>query len=95
MASLTGPATLYRRLVIGDRALPCHADPPVVPTLLLHGAADQLVPDAQAHRLAARRRGVGLPTRLVTYPGAPHGFFNYDHPAARLALDEIRTHVTA
>ncbi len=47
-----------------------------IPTLLLHGTADGLVPVDHARRLAAHREALGLPTKLVIYPGAPHGFFN-------------------
>jgi 3-oxoadipate enol-lactonase len=42
-----------------------------VPTLVLHGDADQLVPTANGKILAER-----IPeARLVLYPGARHGFF--------------------
>jgi carboxymethylenebutenolidase len=48
---------------------------PAIPTLLLHGDADTLVSVDQARRLAAHRDALGVPTRLVIYPGAPHGFY--------------------
>lgn len=63
------------------------------PTLLLHGTADGLVPVAQARRLDAHRRELGLDTRLVEFEGAPHGFFNDDNPHAARALDEILRHL--
>ena len=47
-----------------------------VPTLLLHGDADRLVPVSLAEKYAAIRREQGLPTALHVYPNAPHGFFN-------------------
>ena len=49
---------------------------PKIPTLLLHGTEDGLVPVEHARRLAAHRESLGLETKLVIYPGAPHGFFN-------------------
>ncbi|CAN5282293.1 hypothetical protein BH11MYX1_BH11MYX1_56660 [soil metagenome] len=67
---------------------------PTTPTLLLHGSADGLVPVEQASRLAAHREALGLPTRLVIYPEAPHGFFNIPCPAADAALQEIIEHVS-
>ena len=70
------------------------AGQPAVPTLLLHGDADGLVPVEQAHRLAAQRESLGLPTRLVVYPGAPHGFFNVPGTAADSAVRELVDHVT-
>ncbi len=74
---------------------PRHAEPPEMPTLLLHGDDDGLVPVAQARRLAAHRASLGLPTRLVVYEGAPHGFFNVPCSAADRAVEEIVAHVTS
>jgi acetyl esterase/lipase len=97
---LRGPAAVLPRLLFGtaDRATwsarsPCCAPQPAVPTLLLHGGDDGLVPAAQARSLAARRESLGLPTRLVIYPDAPHGFFNVPHPAADAGALEIIDHV--
>ncbi|MGE5183430.1 MAG: alpha/beta hydrolase family protein [Acidobacteriota bacterium] len=99
---LRGPAALLPRLLFAtaDRAAwsersPRFAPPPAVPTLLLHGGDDGLVPIAQARSLAARRESLGLPTRLVIYPGVPHGFFNLPLPAASAGADEIIAHVRA
>ncbi len=72
---------------------PRGATQPAVPTLLLHGTADGIVPVDQAHRLAAHREQLGLPTRLVVYPGAPHGFFNTPSTVADQATSEIVEHV--
>jgi pimeloyl-ACP methyl ester carboxylesterase len=66
-----------------------------VPTLLLHGTADGLVPVAQAHRLAAHRASYGLPTQLSIYEGAPHGFFNQPGAHADRGVKEILEHVLA
>lgn len=99
---LRGPAGLLPRLMFGtrDRAAwrarsPAHVTQPAVPTLLLHGSDDGLVPVAQAERLAARREAAGLPTRLVVYPGAPHGFFNMAGAAADDGVRDIVDHVDA
>ncbi len=99
---LHGPAQLLPRLLFGtaDRAAwiarsPRFAPQPAAPTLLLHGSDDGLVPVTQADRLAAHRESLGLPTRLVIYPGAPHGFFNLPVPAADAGAREIIAHVAA
>jgi len=97
---LRGPASLLPRLLFrtrdreawSDRS-PRFAAQPVAPTLLLHGSDDGLVPVEQARRLAAHREALGLPTRLVIYPGAPHGFFNLPVPAADAGVREIIEHV--
>ena len=99
---LQGPASVLPRLLFdtADRGSwrtrsPGHAEQPSVPTLLLHGDDDLLVPVEQARRLAARREWLGLPTRLVVYPGARHGFFNVrGSTAASAATAELIAHVT-
>lgn len=96
---LRGPASLLPRLLLrtSDRAAwrersPRRAPQPIVPTLLLHGDADGLVPVEQARRLAAHREALGLPTRLVVYPGAPHGFFSVPSFAADAGTRELIAH---
>lgn len=97
---LRGSAALLPRLLLRtrDRAIwsarsPRHAPQPAIPTLLLHGTADGLVPVDQARRLAAHRDQLGLPTKLVVYPDAPHGFFNLPGAAADAGVAEIVAHV--
>jgi acetyl esterase/lipase len=63
------------------------------PTLLLHGTGDQLIDVSQAHRLLAHRESLGLPTRLVTYEGAPHAFFSMDGHPARDGVAQIVSHL--
>jgi acetyl esterase/lipase len=99
---LRGPAAVLPRLLLrsSDRAswaarMPRHAAQPAVPTLLLHGGDDGLVPVEQAQRLAAHRGALGLPTRLVIYDGAPHGFFSSRISAADAAVREIVAYVEA
>lgn len=72
-----------------DRSAWTLAAHPTVPTLLLHGDRDRLVPVAQARRLAAQREALGLPTRLVIYEGAPHGFFRTPSPTADAGVREL------
>lgn len=72
---------------------PRHARAPSIPTLLLHGTEDGLVPVEQARRLAAHRESLGLPTRLVIYPDAPHGFFNFPCEAAEQGANELARHL--
>ncbi len=96
-----GLAAIVPRLLFrsGDRTLwharsPRHAPQPSAPTLLLHGTADGLVPASQAEALAAHRRSLGLPTSVVLYPGAPHGFFQRDCPEAHAGAEAIAEHLT-
>ncbi len=98
---LEGPlATLLPRLVFRstDRERwrarsPRQAPQPRVPTLLLHGTGDGLVPVSQARRLAEHRGTLGLPTTLSIYEGAPHGFFNHAGEHAERGVREILAHV--
>ncbi len=60
-----------------------------VPTLLIHGTDDALVPYGQAEAMSARRRDAGLPTWLERIEGAPHAFFNRPGPFADQALDAM------
>ena len=97
---LRGMAGLLPRLLFrtSDRAVwrdrsPRFATQVAAPTLLLHGSDDGLVPVEQARRLAADREALGLPTRLVVYPGAPHGFFNVPSAAAEAGVRAILDHV--
>lgn len=97
---LRGPAALLPRLLFrtADRSAwsersPRFATQPSVPTLLLHGSGDRLVPVGQARRLAAHREALALPTRLVVYPGAPHAFLRGPSPTADAGVREIIEHV--
>lgn len=96
-----GFASLLPRLLFetADRASwrersPRGVTQPAVPTLLLHGSGDGLVPVEQARRLAVHRESLGLPTRLVIYPDAPHNFFNFaGSAAAEGGVRELVEHV--
>ncbi|KAI0350801.1 hypothetical protein OH77DRAFT_1498899 [Trametes cingulata] len=54
---------------------PSHAG--VAPAFIMHNGADPLRDDARAMERALREAGVK--TRIVTYPGMPHGFY-YVYP---------------
>jgi len=97
---LRGPAELLPRLLFKtrerahwDERMPARGEHSRAPTLLLHGDGDGIVPVAQSQRLAASREALGLPTRLVVYPGAPHGFFNVPSRARDEGVREIIEHV--
>ena len=98
---LRGAAALLPRLLLrtADRAAWRDRSPRqsavAVPTLLLHGDADGLVSVEQARAVAADRARRGLPTRLVVYPDAPHGFFNVPGAVADAATRELVAHVDA
>ena len=53
-----------------------HAKAVTIPTLIVHGDADEVVPVEQSRRLAA---GLGGPHSLVVIPGADHHFSNPLH----------------
>jgi acetyl esterase/lipase len=97
---LRGAASVLPRLLLrtADRAAWRERSPGranvVVPTLLLHGDADSLVSVEQARLVAADREARGLPTRLVVYPDAAHGFFNVPGDAADAGTRELIGHVT-
>jgi acetyl esterase len=98
---LEGPlASALPRVLFGtgDRSVwharsPRGEPQPKTPTLLLHGTDDGLVPVEQARRLAAHRESESLPTKLVVYEDAPHGFFNFPCRAGEESIAEIVAHV--
>jgi dipeptidyl aminopeptidase/acylaminoacyl peptidase len=50
--------------------------PPRMPTLILQGGADTIVPPEQAVVLRDALNRSGRPVTLKVYPKSPHGFFN-------------------
>jgi dipeptidyl aminopeptidase/acylaminoacyl peptidase len=50
--------------------------PPRMPTLILQGGADTIVPPEQAVVLRDALNRSGRPVTLKVYPQSPHGFFN-------------------
>ena len=59
------------------------ADDP--PTLIIHGDADTLVPIQQAEIIVEKLKAAGVETRLVTKPGAAHGWPGIEKDLATLA----------
>jgi len=46
------------------------------PTIIFHGRADSVVPIASVEEFTRRSKALGNDVTLVSYAGAPHGFFN-------------------
>jgi carboxymethylenebutenolidase len=44
------------------------------PTLILHGAADKVIPVSDAQKLETLVRSLGAPVQITIYPNEPHGF---------------------
>lgn len=59
-----------------DVSITHHVKPGVVPTLLMHGTSDKVVPYENAERFAALMNVAGNRCDLITYEGFGHGFFN-------------------
>lgn len=53
-----------------------HLDSDLPPTLIMHGEADALIPCESASAFDRMASKLDLDCRLITYPGADHGFFN-------------------
>lgn len=51
-----------------------HAEPGFPPTLLIHGAEDELVPVRASFAMYERLRDAGVPVDLHVYADQPHGF---------------------
>jgi acetyl esterase len=66
------------------------------PALVVLGGCDMLRDEGRAY--ATRLREDGVEVEEVCYSGQPHGFVNFDFPAADLAFDKIgawvRSHLT-
>ena len=60
-----------------------------VPTLLLHGDKDKVVPLKQSRKLARALAKADTPHRLVVYPGAGHSFRTFTTEE----IDDIRRNV--
>lgn len=52
-----------------------YVTPQSVPTLLLHGERDFLVPVSQSKTLQKGLQQAGVPVQLITYPGEGHGWY--------------------
>jgi carboxymethylenebutenolidase len=64
------------------------------PLLVLHGAADPIVPVENAHAVEALAREQGTPCEVVIYPGQGHGFRgNAEGDATRRVLVFLQRHL--
>jgi acetyl esterase/lipase len=70
------PVTDEKKVLEIGRAISpiTHATPDDPPTLIIHGDADKLVPIQQAQILVKRLNDAGVEAKLVTKPGAAHGW---------------------
>ncbi len=59
----------------------------LAPALVILGGCDMLRDEGRAY--AARLRADGVAVDEVCYPGQPHGFVNFDFPAAQAAYEHI------
>ncbi len=67
-----------------DRSAMSHIDKVTTPTLILHGAQDELVPVGQAQELFRGLKDRGKATELVFYPREGHGISEYYHQQDRM-----------
>jgi acetyl esterase/lipase len=66
------PAVVPQRYADASPVTHVSADDP--PFLIVQGSADPLVTPVQSQSLASRLSSVGVKNRLITVPGAGHGF---------------------
>ena len=57
-----------------------------VPSLMIHGDADELVPLRNSERIVEALKGAGVATDLIVLPGAKHGFEGEQAEAATQAM---------
>ena len=54
-----------------------HIDKNLPPTIIFHGTEDEAVPFVTVRLFQEKASGLGLSCKLVSFPGKPHGFFNW------------------
>ncbi|HSW44846.1 MAG TPA: alpha/beta hydrolase [Phycisphaerae bacterium] len=75
-----------RRLDIARQISPiAHVSPDDPPTLIIHGDADKLVPIQQSEGLIEKLKAAGVTARLVSKPGAGHGWPDFRNDIALFA----------
>lgn len=73
-------------LEIGRKISPInHVSSDDPPTLIIHGDADKLVPIQQAELIVGKLKDAGVEAKLVTKPGAAHGWPNLDKDIVLIA----------
>ena len=72
-------ATLPDRVGTSPRKLSPyhHIDKNLPPTIIFHGTKDEAVPFVTVRLFQEKASGLGLSCKLVSFPGKPHGFFNW------------------
>jgi dipeptidyl aminopeptidase/acylaminoacyl peptidase len=79
---LANPVTDQQRLL--EMSPIARAGNVTTPTLVLHGEDDQRCPVNQGERWFSTLRTMGVPTRLVVYPGESHLFLGDGRPSYRI-----------
>ncbi len=81
------PITREERIVELGRSISpvTHVTPDDAPSLIIHGDADKLVPIQQAEIMVEALKKAGVPAKLVTKPGAVHGWANMSEDMVLIA----------
>jgi acetyl esterase/lipase len=83
------------KIEISKRVSPLyHVTADDAPALLIHGDADTLVPIQQAHVIVHKYEAEKVPVKLVTKPGAGHGWAKMDQDV-KLIADWFDEHLEA
>ncbi|MGH2499434.1 MAG: dienelactone hydrolase family protein [Candidatus Limnocylindria bacterium] len=89
LAGVVGFYGVTRRRDEGDHAAPIEkVDRMRAPVLGLFGGADGAIPAADNEAFDRALAGRGIEHHLVTYPGAPHSFFDRSFAEHRSACDD-------
>lgn len=81
-----GSATPESRQKLGHEISPIYfITPQMPPTLIVHGDADKLVPIQQAQLFVEKATAAGATAKLITKPGAGHGWLTMGTDAVAMA----------
>ncbi len=85
------PTLLHRTTdsTVWSQHSPLRGKHPALPTLIVHGTKDGLVPISQALSLCEQREQADLPTRSLILDNEPHSFLNWPGPAAEQTVAQI------
>ncbi len=78
-------------LALLKKASPISYVKTAVPTMLVQGLGDNLVPPAQAFELARKLKARRIPVQVVKIPGVGHAFNDWRDAARRQALQQVET----
>jgi len=79
---VTSPA--LKREIMAQVSPANHVTADDAPTLIIHGDADSLVPIQQAHWFIDKMESAAIECKLITKPGAGHGWFGMEKDNERL-----------